>query len=148
MRLWQAVDEKWRPCGYQEQVIRVGRTGIKLPGLIPLPRGLIFGMNQQTTNASDVSRLCGAQQRVPEPRLAQTFSLMIAIHCQPCQDHDRHRMPGQALHDACWSILRINTSDRQTVEAHDLAAKARHVGMGAIRLLAQAVILTSLAAVF
>ena len=92
-------------------------------------------MNQQATNASDVSRLCGAQQRILEQRLAQTFSLMITIHGHPCQDHDWHRMPGQTLHYARWSILRINTSDRQTVEAHDLGAKAAHIGLGAVGFL-------------
>lgn len=42
---------------HQKQMVRIGRTGFKFPGLIPLPRSLILGVNQQATNARDVSGL-------------------------------------------------------------------------------------------
>ncbi len=116
-------------------MIGVGRAGFEFPRCVPLPRSLILGVNQEATNACYVSSLCGAQQRVFEQCLAQSFPQVMTIDGQPCQDHDRHRMLGQALHDTCWSILRINASDRQTVEAHYLCTKAAHVGLGTVGFL-------------
>jgi hypothetical protein len=43
-------------------------------------------VDQQATDACDVCRLCSSHQRVLEQSLAQSFSLMLVVHCESCVD--------------------------------------------------------------
>ena len=79
-------------------MIRIGRTGPEFPRLVPLPRRIVLGMHQQAANAGDVGGLSGAQQRILEQGLTQPFALMLLVHREPGQDHDRYRMTRQPLH--------------------------------------------------
>ena len=62
-------------------------------------------------------------------------SLVITIHRQPREDHDRHRMPGQPLHHTSRGIFGINAADGQTVEADHFAVQATNIGLCAVGLL-------------
>jgi len=120
---------------HQEQVVRVSRAGLEFPRLVPLPRCIVLGMDQQAANACDVGSLSGAQQRILEQGLAQTFTLMLFVHCEPGQDHDWYRITRQPLHHSRRRGLGIDTADRQTVEADHHVLVAADVGLGAVGLL-------------
>jgi len=68
--------------------------------------------------------------------LSQAPALVVLVYGESRQDHDRRRMPGQALHNARRSILWINATDGQAIEAHHLAAPATHIGLRAMSFLA------------
>ena len=92
-------------------------------------------MDQQAADTGDVGGLCGTQQRILEQGLAQSFALMLLVHCEPGQDHDRYRMTCQPLHYSLRRGLRIDDADRQAVEADHHIIMAANVGLRAVGLL-------------
>ena len=51
-------------------MVRISRAGLEFPRFVPLTRGIVFGMDQQTANPGDVGSLCGAQQGILEQGLS------------------------------------------------------------------------------
>lgn len=116
-------------------MVRISRAGLEFPGFVPLPCRIILGMDQQAANAGDVGGLRGAQQRILEQSLAQTFTLMLLVHGEPGQNHDRHRVARQPLHHSRRRGLRIDTADGKAVEADHPVTLAADIGLRAVGLL-------------
>ena len=116
-------------------MVRISRAGLEFPRFVPLTRGIVFGMDQQTANPGDVGSLCGAQQGVLEQGLAQTLTLMLLVHGESSQDHDRHRVTRQPRHHFRGRGFRIDAADGEAVEADHQVTLAADIGLHAVGLL-------------
>ena len=114
---------------------RIRWAGLKLPLQIPLPSYFILDMHKQRSDTGNVSRLRSAQQRVSEQCFPQPRPLMLNIHSQPGQDHDRHRVLWNAFDHSgrccCW----VDTADGKAVKPNHRPAIATHIGLGTVGLL-------------
>lgn len=79
---------------------RVRCTGLELPVEVPLPGGIVLGVNQQGTYPSDICRLRGSLQCILEKGTAKADALVLDIHCQARQNHHRHRVLWDAFDHA------------------------------------------------
>lgn len=114
---------------------RIGRAGLKFPVEVPLSGGFILGVHQQRPDACTVSGLSSSQQSILEQGSAQTSPLMLNIHSQPCQNHDRHWVLGDALDHARRGGWRVNTANSKAVKANHHPTVATDIGLRTVGLL-------------
>ena len=114
---------------------RVRCTSLKLPVEVPLARGIVLRVHQQSTHAGDIDRLDGAFQCVLEKSFAKPDTLVAKVYSQAGQNHHRHGVLRDAFGHAGSGRCRVDTTDSQTVEARHNARVAAHIGLRAVRLL-------------
>lgn len=119
----------------KEKVKRVRCTGLELPVEVPLPSGIVLGVNQQCTYAGDICRLRGALQCILEKGLAKSDTLVLEIHRQARQNHDRHRVLWDAFNHSGSCCCRFDTAHCQTVKADHRTRAARNICLRAVGFL-------------
>jgi hypothetical protein len=87
----------------QKEMIRISGTWLESPFQMPVSVGVVFGMNQNSTNTGNIGGLECAQQSIFEQRAPKTVILMIHVDCQSRQDHYRHRVSSQTVNDSTCS---------------------------------------------
>jgi len=107
---------------------RIRWAGLKLPLQVPLPSYFILDMHKQRSDTCYVSRLRSAQQRVSEQCFPQPRPLMLNIHSQPGQDHDRHRVLWNAFDHSGRCCCGVDTANGKAVKPNHRPAVATHIG--------------------
>jgi len=99
--------------------MRIGWAPLEIECLIPRARFVIFGMDEQGSNARNVRCLGGAEECVLEQRLAEPTSLLSLVDRQSGQKHDWDGMTRKPLADAGGRLRMFNGADGEAVVADD-----------------------------
>ena len=78
---------------------RIGWARLELPVQVPLPSGLVLGVNQQRSNSRNVCSLCRAHQRILEQSFAKTDEVIALAR--------EAGVPGQACPDVASALTEI-----------------------------------------
>lgn len=117
--------------------MRIGRAPLEVERLIPGARLIVFGMDQKRSNAGNVRRLAGAEQRILEQRLAKAAPLVAPVDRQPGKKHDWDWMACESFADAAWRRRVFDRAYGEAVIADDPPlAETNHIGLSATGLLA------------
>jgi len=87
----------------------------KIEMLIEATRAFILGVNGESAYARNIGSLQGALDCVSQKCLANSLPLSAAVDGQTRKQHDRYRVPGQALLEALGSLLQGNVTDSEHV---------------------------------
>jgi len=119
----------------QKKMIRIGHARFKIPGSVPCPGLCIFGVHENRPDPRDVGGLERAQQCILEERPPQTLALVLHIHRQPGQNHDRHRVTRQPFGNPTRCVRWRNAADNKGIESNHTPQCNANVSLGAASLL-------------
>lgn len=103
--------------------------------LMEPPGGGIFRVDGKGADAGDVGRLQCAPHGILQQAGTELAALPRNAHGQAGQQHDRHRMAGQALGQPLRCVGIGDVADDQGVEANDIGPVQPELGLRRARLL-------------
>ena len=118
-----------------EQMPRIARRGRKAE--VPIERNgpVVFGVNRKGANTDYVRDLKRAPECIQQQPGTDAAALCVDMNGEAREHQQRDRPTGHSLDDALRSLRVLNLAGDDGVEAGDLIAIHRDIGLRGIRLL-------------
>jgi len=105
----------------EDQVQRMRRRAFKAELRIPPPGVLVDGVNEQGTDADQLTRLQYTRHRVQQQRAPEMLAVMASIDSQPSQQDDGYRLVARKTpHEPRRGVARHHGAGGERVVADDV----------------------------